>query len=170
MQWLHVYSRGLEVAPNATVMVANVTMKRERSFVCPQDVKTQMDPLEDSARRILRTNDGGKPNRLAASLSTAGPPSCFDAIAFSFRQQCRENALELMDTRSTHVRKPGLEHDQEDNEKRGSKDRAVSTCAHPTGPFNDTSGHRRCNVPQTICRLLAEANLKSAAAISVHSL
>ncbi|GFU36646.1 hypothetical protein TNCV_1906591 [Trichonephila clavipes] len=94
-------------------MVVNVTMKREMSFICPQDVKNpggilfhfREDPLRKCfplcgicwqkfmarlqfvwvqlriRRRILRTDDGGKPNRLAASRALLVPEAASDAIA-----------------------------------------------------------------------------------------
>ncbi|GFX50896.1 hypothetical protein TNCV_2732471 [Trichonephila clavipes] len=90
-----------------------LTMKREMSFVCPQDVKNPggiLFHLEKAhfantslcvvsagksswhdcnlygyswriRRRILRTHDGGKPNRLAASRALLVPESVSDAIA-----------------------------------------------------------------------------------------
>ncbi|GFW55740.1 hypothetical protein TNCV_121241 [Trichonephila clavipes] len=39
MQWLLCVFTWIRGRPNATVMVVNVTMKREISFICPQDVK-----------------------------------------------------------------------------------------------------------------------------------
>ncbi|GFW93933.1 hypothetical protein TNCV_4222101 [Trichonephila clavipes] len=95
-------------------MVVNVTMKREMSFICPQDVKNsggilfhfREGPLRKcfplcgicwqkfmahdcnlygyswrSRRRILRTDDGGKPNHLAASRALLVPEAASDAIA-----------------------------------------------------------------------------------------
>ncbi|GFY02839.1 hypothetical protein TNCV_3507191 [Trichonephila clavipes] len=53
-------------------------MKREMSFICPQDVKK---PSWRIRRRILRTDDGGKPNRLAASRALLVPQATSDAIA-----------------------------------------------------------------------------------------
>ncbi|GFY21070.1 hypothetical protein TNCV_3991141 [Trichonephila clavipes] len=114
MQWLLCVLTWIRGRPNATVMVVNVTMKRERSFICPQDVlKTHVGScsiLEKAhftnassvryllakwygyswriQRRILRTDDGGKPNRLAASRALLVPETASDTIA-SFRQQCR---------------------------------------------------------------------------------
>ncbi|GFX47434.1 hypothetical protein TNCV_1734211 [Trichonephila clavipes] len=94
-------------------MVVNVTMKREMSFICPQDVKNpggilfhfREGPLrkclplcgicwqkfmarlqfvrvqlEDSTKNIA-DNDGGKPNRLAASRALLVPEAASDAIA-----------------------------------------------------------------------------------------
>ncbi|GFU70070.1 hypothetical protein TNCV_2752051 [Trichonephila clavipes] len=60
---------GIRGRPNATVMVVNVTMKREKRFICPQDVK---NPAR-IRRRILWTDDGGKPNRLAPSRALLVP-------------------------------------------------------------------------------------------------
>ncbi|GFX64735.1 hypothetical protein TNCV_4682101 [Trichonephila clavipes] len=94
-------------------MVVNVTMKREMSFICPQDVKNpggilfhfREGPLRKFfplcgicwqkfmarlqfygynwriRRRILWTDDGGKPNRLAASRALLVPEAAADAIA-----------------------------------------------------------------------------------------
>ncbi|GFW88421.1 hypothetical protein TNCV_2287471 [Trichonephila clavipes] len=39
MQWLLCVLTWIRGRSNATVMVVNVTMKREMSFICPQDVK-----------------------------------------------------------------------------------------------------------------------------------
>ncbi|GFW32689.1 hypothetical protein TNCV_3679371 [Trichonephila clavipes] len=93
-------------------MVVNVTMKREMSFIYPQDVKNpggilfhfregplrkcfslcgicwqkfmarlQFVWVQRIRQRILRTDDGGKPNRLAASRALLVPEAASDAIA-----------------------------------------------------------------------------------------
>ncbi|GFU25445.1 uncharacterized protein TNCV_3532081 [Trichonephila clavipes] len=36
-----------EIAPNATVIVVNVTMKREMSFICPQDIKNPAEEFDE---------------------------------------------------------------------------------------------------------------------------
>ncbi|GFV07919.1 hypothetical protein TNCV_2958581 [Trichonephila clavipes] len=42
MKWLLCVLTWIRGCPNATVRVVNVTMKREMSFICPQDVKNQV--------------------------------------------------------------------------------------------------------------------------------
>ncbi|GFW76149.1 hypothetical protein TNCV_2057961 [Trichonephila clavipes] len=113
MQWLLCALTWIRGRSNATIMVVNVTMKREMSFICPQDFKNpggilfhfregpfrKCFPLcgicwQSSwhdcnlygyswriRRRILRTDDGGKPSRLAASLALLVPEAASDAIA-----------------------------------------------------------------------------------------
>ncbi|GFX13487.1 HTH_Tnp_Tc3_2 domain-containing protein [Trichonephila clavipes] len=55
--------------------------------------------------------------------------------------------------------KPG-QGDQEDHEERGSKDRAASTCGPTVTRSTTRADVDVAIVPQTICRHLAEANLK----------
>ncbi|GFT97481.1 hypothetical protein TNCV_3597491 [Trichonephila clavipes] len=68
--------------PNGTVMVVNVTMKRNELHLS-QNVKASWR----IRRRILRTDDG-KPNRLAASRALLVPEAYFGHKSLPFRQQC----------------------------------------------------------------------------------
>ncbi|GFV09062.1 hypothetical protein TNCV_1707891 [Trichonephila clavipes] len=75
MQWLLCVLTWIRGRPNATVMVVNVTMKRKGA----SSVHKMLKPM--IRRRILRTDDGGKPNCLAASRALLVPEAASDAIA-----------------------------------------------------------------------------------------
>ncbi|GFT96780.1 transposable element Tc1 transposase [Trichonephila clavipes] len=76
------------------------------------------------------------------------------------RSECTvRNCWEQRTREGTHARKTGSRAAMKIT-RRGSKDRAVSTCGAHSDSFNDTSKRRRSNC-STISRHLAEANLKS---------
>ncbi|GFV71574.1 transposable element Tcb2 transposase [Trichonephila clavipes] len=73
------------------------------------------------------------------------------------RSECAvRNCWEQWTRESTHARKTGSGANQEENEERGSKDHAESTCGPHSDSFNDTSRRRRSNCSrndfQTPCR------------------
>ncbi|GFT79563.1 hypothetical protein TNCV_423881 [Trichonephila clavipes] len=72
-----------------------------------------------------------------------------------------EKLLGRVDTRKYPRAENRVWSDQEDNEERGSKGRAASTCRPHGDSFNDKSRRRRSNCSKTISRHHAEANLKS---------
>ncbi|GFV03469.1 hypothetical protein TNCV_5060101 [Trichonephila clavipes] len=67
-----------------------------------------------------------------------------------------EKLLGAVDTRKCPRAENRVWSDQEDHEKRGSKDRAASTCGPHSDSFNDTSRRKRSNCPtnnfETPCR------------------
>ncbi|GFU73300.1 transposable element Tcb2 transposase [Trichonephila clavipes] len=70
------------------------------------------------------------------------------------------NCWEQWTREGSHARKTGARATRTANhEKRGSKDRAASTCGHHSDSFNDTSRRRRGNCStnnfQTPCRSIS---------------
>ncbi|GFV32151.1 uncharacterized protein TNCV_1674401 [Trichonephila clavipes] len=53
MQWLLCVLTWIRGHPNSTVMVANVTMKREMSFICPQDVNSPVVKVSNHGRQVM---------------------------------------------------------------------------------------------------------------------
>ncbi|GFY33002.1 hypothetical protein TNCV_2877511 [Trichonephila clavipes] len=97
-------------------------------------------------------------------MNHAGTSQALSQELGSFTRQqvsARTKLLGAVDTRRYPHAENRVWSDQEDHEESGSKDCAASTCGPHSDSFNDTAHVGVAIVPQTICRHLAEADLKS---------